>query len=417
MGSTIVPRLNGVMAQSQRMADVAVSLSLATDLGTGQPMSHGMRTCLVATRAAEALGLGQVERSCVYYVAVLRFLGCTADASATARLVGGDEVRFNAVMAPVLMGGAAEVARRLVGHVGQDLPVLRRAGRVTATLTARRATRSGRGSRSPARAPGCTRWPAATVAARDPDRRMMPGPPRALRAAVDAVTVAPDGDRVAWRKGARVHVGAVRKGRLSSVDDTLVPIGAVPVGFVGAGLLLGRRPAEALAGSYALWWPSRGEIDGPWRIATGVYGALPDGRTVVAQIPAGDGEPCLALLDAGADLAVREQACDVPLTAGAAGWVSPDGRWLVAERTAEESVLVDVTAVFDGDEQSVGAGPRPNGPGAWTDGSTVVYGGDGYLARLRVDEVAHGDADAVERITVRGVAGRPVLAVPTLPVG
>ena len=45
---------------------------------------------------SDALGLDAATRSCVYYVALLRFLGCTSDASETAVLAGGDDVAFNA---------------------------------------------------------------------------------------------------------------------------------------------------------------------------------------------------------------------------------------------------------------------------------------------------------------------------------
>ena len=79
-----------------RLAELTIALSLATDLGTGQPMEHGLRTCWLSLAAAEALGLDAATRSCVYYVALLRFVGCTSDASETAVLAGGDDVAFNA---------------------------------------------------------------------------------------------------------------------------------------------------------------------------------------------------------------------------------------------------------------------------------------------------------------------------------
>ena len=44
-------------APSIRMAEVTIALSLATDLGTGQPMDHALRTCALSLAAAEALGL------------------------------------------------------------------------------------------------------------------------------------------------------------------------------------------------------------------------------------------------------------------------------------------------------------------------------------------------------------------------
>ena len=240
-------------------------------------------------------------------------------------------------------------------------------------------------------------------------------PPRQLLKKVAAIVVAAAGDRVAWRDAERVYISRLLRNRLTAIRGTRVPADARPVGFVGDGVLIERRSPEEVVGSYALWWPARGALSARWRLATGVYGAMPDHRRVVAQLPGGEeGAPCLALLDALADLAVIEQRCDLPLTAGAVGWVSPDGRWLVAERTAAESILIDVSSVFGGDKPAVAEGPRPNGPGAWTGGDTLVYGGTGYLARLRLDRAAAGEPDAVERITVQGGDHRPVLAVPRL---
>lgn len=120
-------------AGSHRLAELTIALSLATDLGTGQPMEHGLRTCWLSLAASEALGLDEASRSCVYYVALLRFLGCTSDASETALLVGGDDVAFNATMAPMLAAGAGEGMRFFVRHAAEGLPA-HRAGRVARAL-------------------------------------------------------------------------------------------------------------------------------------------------------------------------------------------------------------------------------------------------------------------------------------------
>ena len=121
-------------AGSGRLAELTIALSLATDLGTGQPLEHGLRTCRVSVAVAEALGLDPVERSCVYYVALLRFLGCTSDASEVALLAGGDDIAFNAAMAPILMAQSGEATRHFVRHLAEDLPVHRRAGRIARAL-------------------------------------------------------------------------------------------------------------------------------------------------------------------------------------------------------------------------------------------------------------------------------------------
>jgi hypothetical protein len=39
------------------LAELCAATSLFTDLGTGQPSEHGLRTCVIAMRVADALGL------------------------------------------------------------------------------------------------------------------------------------------------------------------------------------------------------------------------------------------------------------------------------------------------------------------------------------------------------------------------
>jgi HD-GYP domain-containing protein (c-di-GMP phosphodiesterase class II) len=86
-----------VSRTSARLAELIAALSLAADLGTGQPMEHVLRSCLIATRMAERLGLDDVERAELYYVALLAWVGCTADASETAAWFG-DDIEFHAQM-------------------------------------------------------------------------------------------------------------------------------------------------------------------------------------------------------------------------------------------------------------------------------------------------------------------------------
>src|SRR5438045_6385138 len=87
-----------------RLAELVCALSLATDLGMGQPMEQALRTCLISMRLGAELGMAPAELADLYHVALLRFLGCTADAHETARAVGGDEIAFRAGVAPALGG-------------------------------------------------------------------------------------------------------------------------------------------------------------------------------------------------------------------------------------------------------------------------------------------------------------------------
>lgn len=67
-------------ASRLRLAELMATLALATDLARGQPLEHKLRTCLLAVRLGELLGLGEDRLSEVYYVALLRWIGCTGHA-------------------------------------------------------------------------------------------------------------------------------------------------------------------------------------------------------------------------------------------------------------------------------------------------------------------------------------------------
>lgn len=68
-----------------RLAEVVAALSLATDLGMGQPMGHALGTCLLAVGLGQGLGLAAPQPREVYYVALLRRIGCTSDARGGSR--------------------------------------------------------------------------------------------------------------------------------------------------------------------------------------------------------------------------------------------------------------------------------------------------------------------------------------------
>ena len=117
-----------------RLAEVVAALSLATDLGTGQPLEHALRTCLLSLELARRSGVAADQLADVYYLALLRFVGCTADAAETAAIAAGDDLAFNARMAPVLMGSPAEQLRGLLSATGAGGSRRHRVGALTAVL-------------------------------------------------------------------------------------------------------------------------------------------------------------------------------------------------------------------------------------------------------------------------------------------
>ena len=72
------------------LAELLAVLSLATDLGLGQPMEHVLRECLIALRLADRLGLDAAEQEVVYYSALIAWVGCHVDAYEQAKWFGDD---------------------------------------------------------------------------------------------------------------------------------------------------------------------------------------------------------------------------------------------------------------------------------------------------------------------------------------
>lgn len=117
-----------------RLTELLASVSLATDLGTGQPLGHGLRTSLLAVEIARHMGLDPETIRSVQQVSLLRFLGCTADSYETARVTGGDEISFNSAMAPTLYGSSGQILGGVIRNTGRGQPLAKRAALTYAAL-------------------------------------------------------------------------------------------------------------------------------------------------------------------------------------------------------------------------------------------------------------------------------------------
>jgi HD-GYP domain-containing protein (c-di-GMP phosphodiesterase class II) len=106
-------------------AELVASLSLAVDIGYGQPMEHMLRSSRIALGLGRRLRLDASQRAVVYYVGLLACVGCSADAHEQARWFG-DDIEFKADYYEVDMVGLS-AARWMVRHVGAGEPPLRRA--------------------------------------------------------------------------------------------------------------------------------------------------------------------------------------------------------------------------------------------------------------------------------------------------
>jgi len=73
-----------------RAAELVGALSLATDLGTGQPLEHALRTAVLAVHLGELAGASAEELSDTYYVALLHASGCTSNSHEATQFFGED---------------------------------------------------------------------------------------------------------------------------------------------------------------------------------------------------------------------------------------------------------------------------------------------------------------------------------------
>ncbi|TFV60326.1 HD domain-containing protein [Mycobacterium sp. PS03-16] len=119
--------------RSPSRAEVLAALSVAIDLGLGQPAEHMLRSALIGTRIADRLGLSREQRDCVYYTGLVMWIGCHADSHEYARWFGDDiAVRQNSYLVD---WSGLPYLRFLLGNVGRGEPLLHRLS-VAATLFA-----------------------------------------------------------------------------------------------------------------------------------------------------------------------------------------------------------------------------------------------------------------------------------------
>ncbi|HWD08340.1 MAG TPA: HD domain-containing phosphohydrolase [Actinomycetota bacterium] len=102
-----------------RLAELICVLSLSSDLALGQPMEHVLRSCLIAQRLAERMGLDEAERCETYWVTLLATV-CTGESFELMQLFG-DDIAFRAGVFHV---GPSQLAQMffLLGRAGSGRP-------------------------------------------------------------------------------------------------------------------------------------------------------------------------------------------------------------------------------------------------------------------------------------------------------
>jgi HD-GYP domain-containing protein (c-di-GMP phosphodiesterase class II) len=102
-----------ISRQSLRLGELIATFALAQDNAFGQPLESQLRSCLLATWIGEEAGVADELRDTIYWVALLRYIGCTGHAHEVAT-VFGDEIKIRAQTLVHDAGDPEEVMRDVI---------------------------------------------------------------------------------------------------------------------------------------------------------------------------------------------------------------------------------------------------------------------------------------------------------------
>jgi len=120
--------------QRVRAAELVGALSLASDLGTGQPLEHALRTAVLAVRLGELADASTDELADTYYVALLHASGCTSNSHEATQLFGED-ITHRAAFFLIDPADPEQVLAFYRTHVAPGRPAEERERMIEAALT------------------------------------------------------------------------------------------------------------------------------------------------------------------------------------------------------------------------------------------------------------------------------------------
>ncbi|MFQ2363960.1 HD-GYP domain-containing protein [Aeromonas dhakensis] len=108
-----------------RLAELIGSLSHALDMTEGQPRGHCIRCCWIGSRLAERLALDARQRHDLYYMLLLKDLGCSSNAARICELYLTDDLHFKRDF-KLVDGSLSDVVNFVLGHTGLQADLLGR---------------------------------------------------------------------------------------------------------------------------------------------------------------------------------------------------------------------------------------------------------------------------------------------------
>src|SRR5262245_21482669 len=106
-----------MFASRLRLAELVATLSMAAEAGTsGSPSDLGLKTAIFAVNLGGEMGLSNDDLRDIYYLALLKYIGCTGDSDIAAEVMG-DEVGFGAEFSGIDFGDPFVVLPAVLRYV------------------------------------------------------------------------------------------------------------------------------------------------------------------------------------------------------------------------------------------------------------------------------------------------------------
>jgi HD-GYP domain-containing protein (c-di-GMP phosphodiesterase class II) len=123
------------------IAELLAALSHALDLTEGAPAGHTLRSCMIAMRIADEIGLRANDRTALYYAMLLKDAGCSSNAARITALFGVDDHLVKPRMKVVDANKRVRLAIETFRNVNGDGGVWKRIGYVLGIARTTHATR------------------------------------------------------------------------------------------------------------------------------------------------------------------------------------------------------------------------------------------------------------------------------------
>jgi putative nucleotidyltransferase with HDIG domain len=115
--------------QSVTLAELVGAFSYALDMTEGQPAGHSVRSCWIGSHVGRALGLAGPELHDLYYILLLKDLGCSSNAARISELYEADDLAFKQGFKTVGTSLAATL-RFIAAKTARTAPLHKRAAAI-----------------------------------------------------------------------------------------------------------------------------------------------------------------------------------------------------------------------------------------------------------------------------------------------